>query len=152
MRRLVRLVSETSVAVCICCLGLRAEEQVSNELDTSEVTSSSQFISYARPAAALLNFASLSTNLTVQQLFPLPDEAWLAQSVPGMEARIDLRRDSSVLLFRTRIPSRHTYPVWAGLGTGYGRIFAPDTFGRTRTNGAGVVDPDWLYVKMNLRF
>lgn len=152
VRGLIRRGSGTLIAVCIGCWGLRAEEQISNDLDTSQVTSSSQFISYARPAAALLSVAALSTNQTVQQLFPLPDNGWLDQSMPGVEARIDLRRESPVMLLRTRLPSRNAYPVWAELCTGYGRIFAPDTFGRSRTNGAGVVDPDWLHFKLCFKF
>ena len=152
VRRLIRPLNGAIIAVCLCCWSLRAEEQISNELDISQVTSSSQFTFYARPAAALLSVASISTNATVQQLFPLPDDSWADKSVPEVEARIDLRRDSSVMLFRKRMPSRYAYPVWAGFGTGYGRIFAPDTFGRSRTNGAGVIDPDWLYLKVCFKF
>ena len=152
VRRIIRPVSGTIIAACICCGSLRAEEQISNDLDFSEVTSSSQFTFYARPAAALLSVASISTNKTVQQIFSLPDDSWTEKSLPGDSLRIDLRHESPVTLLRKRLPSRNAYPVWAELHTGYGRIFAPDTFGRSRTNGAGVVDPDWLHLKVCFKF
>jgi hypothetical protein len=152
VRRLIFSVGETVIALCICSCGLRAEEQISNDLEISQVTSSSQFTFYARPAAALLSVASISTNATVQQIFPLPEDGWSDVSVPGLESRIDLKRDSPVTLLRKRLPSRNGYPVWAELRTGYGRIFTPDTLGRSRTNGAGLVDPDWLHLKICFRF
>ena len=152
VRRLIGPVSGTIIAVCLCCWSLRAEEQISNDLDISQVTTSSQFTFYARPAAALLSVGSISTNATVQQMFPMPDDWWPHRSLTGDEARIDLRRDSPVTLLRKRLPSRNAYPVWAELRTGYGRIFEPETFGRSRTNGAGVVDPDWLHLKVCFKF
>jgi len=152
IRRLFRPVGGSVIAVCICCWGLRAEEQISDELDLSQVTASSQFTFYARPAAALLSVASISTNATAQQIFPMPGDSWIDKSVLGDGARIDLRRDSPVRLLRKRLPSRNAYPVWAELRTGYGRIFEPETFGRSRTNGAGVVDPDWLHFKVCFKF
>ena len=59
----------------------------------------------------------------------------------------------SVMLLRTRLPTRFSYASWAGLHSGYGQIFSsPDTIGRSRINGAGLNDPACLYLKMSFNF
>jgi hypothetical protein len=60
--------------------------------------------------------------------------------------------DDDLVLVRTRVPSRFAYQSWAKLETGYGQYLGPDTVGRWRTNGVGIEDPDYLYLKLNLRF
>jgi hypothetical protein len=74
--------------------------------------------------------------------------AFLAPSPP----RERTGRINEVMLLRTRMPSRHAYDSWAGVQTGYGQFFPDDKIGRLRTSGAGLQDPDWLFVKLSFRF
>jgi hypothetical protein len=61
--------------------------------------------------------------------------------------------EGSIVLFRTRVPTRFSYQSYAGLQSGYGQVFSTaDTIGRSRTNGAGVDDPSCVYLKMSLNF
>ena len=57
-----------------------------------------------------------------------------------------------VVLFRRKMPSRYAYDSWANFNTGYGRVFHDEVIGRTRSNGAGVEDPDWVYIKVTFKF
>lgn len=65
---------------------------------------------------------------------------------------LNLERDHSIMFFRTRVPSRYSYESWAGVKTGYGELFHGDYLGRSRTNGAGIQDQDWFYLKLSFRF
>ena len=49
-------------------------------------------------------------------------------------------------------PTRYSYHGRAGLGTGYGQFLSTGTLGRSRTNGVGVQDADFLYLKISVRF
>ena len=151
IQRLIRLVSESSVVFCICCCTLRAEEQVTYQREGSQRTSTIYFSSYSRPGAVMLSLSPETAGLMVLERLSLPDDWRLDRLLPRDASQMDLKHDSSVMLFVKRMPSRYSYHVWAGVGTGYGQIFRTDTFWRSRTNGAGIQDPDWLYLKMSVR-
>ncbi len=140
------------VVVCLCCSSIPAEEQIPNELDAGQLLSSSRFTYYARPAEALHNVAPESADSQVPQLFGYTDEFRPDRFSRRDAAQMELKRDSTVMLLFKRMPSRNSYQVWAALGTGFGRIFPDDIFGRSRTNGAGVLESEWLYLKMSFRF
>lgn len=56
------------------------------------------------------------------------------------------------VLLRRKIPSRYSYDSWANVKPGFGQFFPDDVIGRSRTSGVGIQDPEWLYIKMSLRF
>ena len=60
--------------------------------------------------------------------------------------------DDDLVIARAQLPSRFAYHSMARLETGYGQYLGPDTVGRWRTNGAGLEELDYLYVKLNFRF
>lgn len=91
-----------------------------------------------------------------EQSLPAPNQ-FLSDETPLFNAfqlpRRPKRLESeALLLVHKRIPSRYAYDCWANLRTGYGSFLAEDTIGRSRTNGAGVQDPDFLYIKMSFKF
>ena len=55
-------------------------------------------------------------------------------------------------LFTKRLASRYPSGSWAQLHAGFGDVFANDTVGRFRMNGAGQQDPDTAYLKLSFRF
>ncbi len=55
-------------------------------------------------------------------------------------------------LLRGHLPRHRLCPAVTGLNGGYGQFFDDDTIGRFRTAGAGLQDPDWLFVKFTLFF
>src|SRR5260370_41243976 len=61
--------------------------------------------------------------------------------------------DDDLVLYRTKVPTRFTYESWAKIETGYGQYLAgEDKIGRWRTSGAGIEDPDWVYLKLSFKF
>lgn len=55
-------------------------------------------------------------------------------------------------LMTRRLASRYQSGAWADLQSGYGDVFDDDRVGRPRLNGAGIQDPDSLYLKLSFRF
>jgi len=60
--------------------------------------------------------------------------------------------DDGFVIVRAKMSSRFAYQGSTKVETGFGQYLGPDTIARWRTNGAGVEDPDYLYVKFNVRF
>jgi hypothetical protein len=56
------------------------------------------------------------------------------------------------VLIRKKIPSRYSYDSWAKVKPGFGQFFPDDVVARSRISGVGIQDPEWLYIKMSLRF
>jgi hypothetical protein len=56
------------------------------------------------------------------------------------------------VLLRKKIPSRYAYESWAKVKPGFGQFFPDDVVARSRTSGVGIQDPEWVYIKMSLRF
>ena len=74
----------------------------------------------------------------------------LLQGMSGPRARRD--GDMALQFLHKKMPSRFAYDSWTGVETGYGQFLADNALGRSRTSGAGVQDPDWLYLKMSFKF
>ena len=55
-------------------------------------------------------------------------------------------------LMQTRMRSRFDYEAWTEVNAGYGQFFPDDKIGRCRTGGAGLEEPDWVYVKLTFSF
>jgi len=133
-----------------CCLSLKAEEQITH-LETQAI-SASCFSAQPHFASLTLSLAPEPYRLPLGELFHLTDDWRLKSLFQNATISDGVEHDRSITLFRKQMPSRYSYHAWAGLGTGYGQFFPSDTFGRSRTNGVGVKDPDWLYFKMSFRF
>ncbi len=75
-------------------------------------------------------------------------------SLPAARAgtQMDCDDDSTVTLFKKQRTTRRTYHAWATFGTGFGQFFSSCAFGRSRTNGVGIEDRDFFYLKMNVQF
>ena len=129
---------------------LKAEEQIISTDLQIEPTTSSDFSAYLRSTTFTLRTVSDASEGSVEETFRLVDDRRLNSifEKPGT----GLGTDTSVMLFRKQMPSRYSYRAWAGLRTGFGQFFKNDTFGRSRTNGAGLQYPECLYVKLSLRF
>jgi hypothetical protein len=147
--RLSRCVIGWTVALMFCS-SLHAEEQTSpGSLETQEMFD--QYKVSPGRASFILSLSSQPRPVS-QQPFHLIQTCRLTSLFKKVEGEQDLEDDSSITLFRKTMPSRYAYHSWAGFRTGWGQYFSADTFGRSRTNGAGIDDPDFLYVKMSVRF
>lgn len=58
----------------------------------------------------------------------------------------------SMGLYRKRLPSRYRSGAWLDVQSGYGDVLVEDRVGRARANGAGIQDPDYLYLRVRFRF
>jgi hypothetical protein len=114
--------------------------------------------------APVLAYASLSTAPTMASL-------WLSAGSTATDGLLDLRaaerQTSSLLRWQTepgdlafpssllvappKIDSRFSYLSWAALHTGVGEYFLSDTLPRLRTNGAGIQNPRWFFLKLSFR-
>lgn len=89
---------------------------------------------------------------------PLPDPAHLGSlELSTVKFALQLREKNGltgtrVALMSKRLASRYQSGAWADLQTGYGDVFDDDRAGRPRLNGAGIQDPDSLYLKLSFRF
>jgi len=131
------------------CYSLEAEEQnplMRYEAAPTEVDQFSPFTSF------IVSLAPETHPSPARELFHLNDEWRLNSIFQKASSGSELEHDSSILLFRKQMPSRYSYRGYAGLHTGYGQFFHGDNFGRSRTNGVGINDPDWLYLKMSFKF
>ena len=78
------------------------------------------------------------------------EQMW--DSLSNRDDENDLFSRNSWLQTPTRIASRFNYLSWAMLHTGFGQFFEHDSPKYSRTNGAGVDHPRWVYLKMSFRF
>ncbi len=134
------------------CWSIKAEEQASSSRFEAQAMSATSFFAQSHFASFTLSLAPEPKRLPLEELLRLADDSRLKSLFQDATTHDGLEHDRSILLFRKQMPSRYSYHAWAGLGTGYGQFFPSDTFGRSRTNGVGIKDPDWLYFKMSLRF
>jgi hypothetical protein len=137
--------------VLMGCLALYAEEPASFSRFQLQGLFSEQHSFSPGPASYLLRLAAEPISPS-QQPLRLLETCHLTSLFKTVKGEEDLESDSSITLFRQPMSSRFAYRSWAGLRTGWGRYFSPETFGRSRTNGAGINEPDFLYVKMSFRF
>jgi|SRR6266566_40105 len=150
--KLSRRIALGGFVLASCCLSIKAEEQISFTQFEAQAMSAISFFAQSHFASFTLSLAPEPNRLPLGELFHLTDEWRLKSLFQNLTLPGALEHDRSITLFRKQMPSRYSYHAWAGLGTGYGQFFPSDTFGRSRTNGVGVKDPDWLYFKMSLRF
>jgi hypothetical protein len=68
------------------------------------------------------------------------------------QSRLRPNTDMALEILQKKVPSRFAYNSWTGVGAGFGQFMQEDALGRSRTSGAGVQDPHWVYLKMNFRF
>jgi len=134
------------------CLSLQAQDDLPSfsSFQLQGLFSEHHFIS-AGPASYMLSLAAEPSALSHQPLH-LIETCHLSSFFKKVNGEDDLEADSSVTLFRKSMPSRFSYHSWAGLRTGWGQYFSAETFGRSRTNGVGLNEPDFIYVKMSVRF
>jgi len=143
-------------------LGLTFALLGSGSIEAEEQTPSSGFQNESRIDSYLSAFhssvsfsVSLSANhngLAPHEFFHLLSGGHFVSLLSKISTDDDLESDSSVTLFRKPRHSRFAYPSWTGLRTGYGQYFSTATFARSRTNGVGTNEPDFLYLKMSFRF
>lgn len=81
-----------------------------------------------------------------------PEDKFNCEIVARAVPRRQILVERSLQLMHVKMRSHYTYDGWANLQTGYGSFFPDDSIGRSRTNGAGLVDTDWFYLKMNFKF
>ena len=55
-------------------------------------------------------------------------------------------------MFRTRLPSRYSSGAWFNLQSGYGDVLVEDRVGRARMSGAGFQDPNFIYLRLCVKF
>ena len=92
---------------------------------------------------------SLMLSLGEETAAPI-DERRFASLFRELPSQTGLFSGNSLVLFRQKLPSRYNYDRWAKVNSGYGQFFrGADPIGRSRTNGVGVQDEGWLYVKMS---
>ena len=151
-RKLICRVAGTASMVVGCCGSLEAEEQILSVPREVQAISTDFFSVSRRSGLFTLTLAPEPSGLSLGEFLPGADDWRLKSILQKPVAQGELGPDNSIMLFRKQMPSRHSYHAWAGLGTGFGQFFAGDTFGRSRTNGVGIEDPRWLYLKMSLRF
>jgi len=123
------------------------------------------FLQYQAQAQAPANHTPTST-WPVTHLLSVPSEPhglrltslireaidWQAPLLPEELDSSNGPEDNSLLLFCKRLPSRYSYRSWAGFRTGFGQFFPNDYLGRGRTNGVGIQENDWLYLKVSFKF
>ena len=144
-----RLAGIAFMAASYCCC-LEAEEQILSAPQEAQGISTSYFSASRRLPSFTLTLAPEPSDLSFGGFLHLTDD-WL-KSIFQKPAASELGHDRSIMLFRKQMPSRYSYHAWAGLRTGYGQFLPDDTVGRSRTNGVGIQDPSWLYLKMSLKF
>ena len=138
--------------LAISCPTVSAEEQIQNPTKTTESVQGSKFSLYTYTGPFRLSTAREVTGLSSPAIFR-PTEDWrLDTFLRSYREHADLDNESTVMLFRKQLPSRFSYHSWAGLGTGYGQFLSTNALGRSRTNGAGIQEPDWFYLKMSVMF
>jgi len=132
---------------------LQAEEQLSDATNTVQHISASYFLESSQASSLFLGHTPETSGFKVREIFHLlnmgKDTLILQREIMRHDSDDD---DRSVTLFRKLRPSRYAYQAWADVGTGFGQIFSAETFGRSRTNGVGVQDTDWFYLKMSFKF
>ncbi len=104
----------------------------------------------AKPLAATAEF-SVSPRLSLETSNGFTSEEERQFEALFKSNPRDVANEAFVLL-RKRIPSRFAYDSWAKVKPGFGQFFPDDVVARSRTSGVGIQDPDWLYIKMSLRF
>jgi len=146
----------------------RDRAQPSPGTATSELSGATDFSQPLRlfHAAALQAGENLRSSGTFAQQASEPEDVGknpgdcvsLADSfqVGGLMLRAAVERNSTseddFVLMHRKMHSHYAYDCWADLQGGYGQFSTDDKLGRSRINGAGVEDPDCLYVKMSFRF
>ena len=103
-------------------------------------------------SSLILTLAEPPSGLSSGGLFRLAETLHLTCLLEKSISNADLEADSSIVLFRKTMSAHYTYHRWAGFRTGYGQYFTPDSFGRSRTNGVGLQEPDFFYLKWSVRF
>jgi len=133
------------------CWSVAAEER--STLDRFQVEGLlEKHFSEFHPSSLILSLAEPPIGLPSGGLFRLADRLHLASIIENALSEVDLEADSSIILFRKPMSAHYAYHRWAGFRTGYGQYFASDSFGRSRTNGVGLHEPDFFYLKMSVRF
>jgi hypothetical protein len=133
------------------CLSLRAEEQTSFSSFQPHALFHDEPSLSSGPASFIVSLATAGPSS--HEPFHLLQTFHLTSIFQKIEREDDLEFDSSVTLFRKPMrSSRFAYHSWADFRTGWGQYFSTETFGRSRTNGVGFNEPDFIYIKMSLRF
>ncbi len=153
--------------IAIACGSMSAEEQPLRLLQPAQTMLLAYYVAAPIAADATLNLSSASalssassmtsSSLTSEEVRPTEqfqeaEERLLNLSLWTSIEPISSSEGSSLVLLTRRMPSRYSYSSWARLHTGYGQFFKGDTMGRFMTSGAGFEEPNWLYVKMSLKW
>lgn len=140
-------------ALVFCAGRVAAEERNAAEGEIGQPIFRSYFSAYSSAAEPGLTLAS-TRELERNNRLSLSFDDWKIETVfPVLDSsQSRAEGEPSILLFRKPVASRFSSHGWTGLRTGFGRYFRDDPIGRSRTNGAGIEEPDCLYLKMSLRF
>lgn len=133
------------------CWSVAAEERSTPDRFQVEGLLEKHFSEF-HPSSLILSLAEPPSGLPSGGLFRLADRLHLTAIIENALSEIDLEADSSIMLFRKPMSAHYAYHRWAGFRTGYGQYFTSDSFGRSRTNGVGLHEPDFFYLKMSVRF
>jgi hypothetical protein len=97
---------------------------------------------------------------------PVPSEPCVQTNQPALDLCVAAPIDAGTVslrplatgkapalgLFRKRLSSRYSSGAWVDLRSGYGDVLVEDRVGRVQLNGAGIQDPDFLYLKLCFKF
>jgi hypothetical protein len=111
-------------------------------------------LSASKQDSAVLSPEPVTSEPCVQTNQPPMDLSLAAPVDPGT---VSLRpvatgKAPALGLFRKRLSSRYSSGAWVDLRSGYGDVLVEDRVGRVQLNGAGIQDPDFLYLKLCFRF
>jgi hypothetical protein len=81
-----------------------------------------------------------------------PEDKFTCEIIARATPRRQILVERSLQLMQVKMHSHYAYDGMANLQTGFGSFFPDDSIGRSRTNGAGLVDTDWFYLKMSFKF
>jgi len=142
----------TGIAVWVGSSTLRAEDHLPKSSIGEQQITASYLFDFSQ-TSLFLQHAPERTGFRIREqvihLFDTEENYLAYQQEVGQQ---NLDGDRSFTVFRKCRSSRRSYQAWTDFGAGFGRIFAAETFGRSRTNGVGVEDPDCFYFKMSFKF
>jgi hypothetical protein len=146
--------AKIAVALLLVAMGssLQAEEQVDTSSTTTTIFELSRPLKSRWLMGSLLAAPSSDSDLQSNSNNLWPQDKFTSEIVAHATPRRQVLVERSLQLIHVKTHTHYAYDGWANLQTGYGSFFPDDSIGRSRTNGAGLVDTDWFYLKMSFKF
>ena len=138
-------------ALAITCCSLLAEETVPSSGAGNDNTLGN-FSLYTYGGPFRFSLSPETSNNHPWERFQLVQN-WQFDSIfQSHSGETPVDDESPLMLFRKQLSTHYSYHKWAGLGTGYGQFLSTNALGRSRTNGVGIQEQDWFYLKMSFKF